>query len=145
MKRDIDREIAPGLWSGVGGHIEPSELNDPLSTCLREIFEETGIMYDHIFNLELRYIIIRRAGDVIRQNYIYFGETDISDVADTEEGTLHWVSQTELLEREFTKTYDAMLRHYINASDEKTPVVVGVTENINGKLHMSWSDVEDFE
>lgn len=145
MKRAMGRKIAPGIWSGIGGHADPEELNSPLSTCLREIFEETGITQNHIFKLELRYIIIRRADDVIRQNYVYFGETDVSDVTDTEEGTLHWIPEAELLEREFTKTYDAMLKHYIKVSDENAPVVVGVAENMGGKLHMSWSTVEDFE
>ena len=40
MKRADNREIAPGVWSGVGGHMRPNEINDPLSACYREIKEK---------------------------------------------------------------------------------------------------------
>ncbi|QHQ60211.1 NUDIX domain-containing protein [Anaerocolumna sedimenticola] len=43
MKRAAGRNLAPGLWAGVGGHLEPEELNSPKEACLREIYEETGI------------------------------------------------------------------------------------------------------
>ena len=145
MKRPSTRKMLPNIWSGVGGHIEPHELNNPMTACLREIFEETGITEAHIFNLVLRYIIIRRAKNVIRQNYIYFGETDIAKVADTDEGTLHWVAEAELLNREYSKTFEAMLKHSICAPYEKRRVVVGVSENDDGVLRMNWSPVEDFE
>ncbi|GBU28222.1 hypothetical protein R84B8_01780 [Treponema sp. R8-4-B8] len=36
-------------------------------------------------------LIIRQYKNIIRQNYIYFGETDIKKFTDTEEGTLHWI------------------------------------------------------
>lgn len=42
LKRSPDRKLAPDLWTGVGGHIEPDEINDPKSACYREIYEETG-------------------------------------------------------------------------------------------------------
>ena len=83
--------------------------------------------------------------NAIRQNYIYFGETDISDLIDTEEGTLHWIPEKDLLKREFTKTFGPMLNHYINTPDMLKRVVVGVAENDNGKVNMSWPVVEDFE
>jgi 8-oxo-dGTP diphosphatase len=65
MKRSPEREIAPNVWSCIGGHMETYELNDSIKTCLREIKEETGITEEHIFNLKLRYIIIRRYKDKI--------------------------------------------------------------------------------
>ncbi len=144
MKRSPKKKIAPGVWSCVGGHFEADELNDPLAACLRETREETGIPADRVFNPELRYIIIRRKENIIRQIYIYFGETDISEVKNNDEGTLHWIPEAELLNREFSKTFEAMLWHYKN-----TPVVdrlvVGVAENADGTLRMNWSVAEDFE
>ena len=145
MERAPGRKIAPGVWSGVGGHIEPYEINDPFSSCLREIYEETGITREHIFNLKLRYIIIRRWKDTIRQNYIYFGETDTLEFKDSDEGTLYWIPESALFNREYTKTFDAMLRHYTNTPDKLGRVVVGVAENDDGRLRMTWSAVEDFK
>jgi 8-oxo-dGTP diphosphatase len=89
MKRSSDREIAPNVWSCIGGKSEKEEINDPLKTCFREIEEETGIKKENIFNLKLRYIIIRRKISTIRQSYLYFGETDILNISGTEEGSLH--------------------------------------------------------
>jgi len=145
MNRAANRKIAPGVWSGVGGHVEPQELNDPLSACYREIEEESGIVKSQIETLDLQYIITRRSKDEIRQNYIYFGETSQTDVKQTDEGVLFWISENDLLNREYTKTFAAMLEHYKKRSCNDRAVYVGVAENDNGNLRMSWSCCEDFE
>lgn len=56
MKRAPNRKVAPGVWSGVGGHMECDELNNPQKTCLREVLEETGITKEQIQDLKLRYL-----------------------------------------------------------------------------------------
>jgi 8-oxo-dGTP diphosphatase len=145
MKRSPERKIAPNLWSLVGGHMETYELNDPIKTCLREIEEETGIQKGNIYNLKLRYIIIRRYKNIIRQNYIYFGETDKTDLIKTEEGTLHWIAENELLDKEYTKTYKEMMKHYIQTPDPKERVVIGIAGKESNQLKMGWVAVEDFE
>jgi len=145
MKRADNRRINPGFWSGVGGHIEPHEINAPLSACYREIEEEAGIPGNKIDSLELLYIITRRCKDEIRQNYIYFGKTNIFDVIQTDEGVLFWVPVGELLERDYSSTYAAMLEHYIKRDQNDRAVYVGVAENNAGTLKMSWSKCEDFE
>lgn len=152
MKRGTHKTLAPGVWSGIGGRMEPHEINDPLTACLREIQEETSITPEHIFNIALKYIIIRRAGNVVRQSYLYFGETDAMDVVANDEGELFWIPEHELLNRKFTQTFEAMLRHYIEASAKESGmelaaqnVTVGVAENDNGKLKMQWVNIEDFE
>lgn len=89
MKRAPNRKIAPDVWSGVGGHMERGELNDPQTACLREIWEETGITAEQIRNLTLRYIIVRRYRDTIWQTYIYFGETDSELTDKTDDGKLY--------------------------------------------------------
>ena len=145
IKRSAERKIAPNVWSCVGGHMEQNEINNPLDTCLREIAEETGIEKEHIINLKLRYIIIRRFENTIRQNYIYFGETNMERFIDTDEGKLYWIKEEELLNREYTQMYTAMLQHYINNKDKQEKITVGVAGNINGKLKMNWTMVEDFK
>jgi 8-oxo-dGTP diphosphatase len=144
MKRAKNRKIAPGVWSSVGGKLETLELNDPQAACLREVEEETGITADKICNLTLRYIIVRRYRDTIRQTYIYFGETDAEPSITTDEGELYWIPQNELLNRTYTKTFSAMLEHYLTTPDTER-VIVGVAENDNGNCRMVWSAIEDFE
>jgi 8-oxo-dGTP diphosphatase len=144
LKRADNRKFAPGLWGGVGGKFENGELNDPHAACLREILEETGIASMEIENLRLRYIILRRKGDVIWQSYIYFGETNAEPSIVTDEGTLHWVPQEELLNRTFTATFTHMLRHYLAHQDEER-VTVGAATNVNGECVINWTAVEDFD
>jgi 8-oxo-dGTP diphosphatase len=145
MKRADNRKINPGFWSGVGGHIEPHEINNPLSACYREIEEESGIYRDKIASLDLLYIITRRSKSEIRQNYIYFGKTNISDVIQTDEGVLFWIPSGELLEREYTVTYAVMLEHYIKRNPNDRAVYVGIAGDNDGALKMNWSICEDFE
>ena len=145
MLRSSNREIAPNVWSCIGGHMETYELNDPMETCLREIKEETGISKENIFDLELRYIIIRQYKNIIRQNYIYFGETNVTTLLETNEGTLYWISENELLKKEYTKTYMEMIRHYILTPDPNGKPIIGVAGKHSGKLKMSWAILEDFE
>lgn len=145
MKRSPNKKLIPNKWAGIGGHIEPDEMNDPISACLREVYEETGITKEHIFNLRLKYIILRRAKNIIRQNYVYFGETDVTDIVGNDEGTLHWIDEPELLNKDFTQTFKEMLKHYFLADKYEERVIIGVAENTNGKLKMNWSVIEDFE
>jgi len=142
LKRADSRQLAPGKWSCVGGHIEPHELGAPLAACLREIEEETGIPQEQVRNLALRYIIMRKAGNTIRQSFVYFGETDAVDVVQSDEGMLHWVPEDELTDREFTQTFAAMLAHWQNTPSPQ--VVIGTAENDSG-LRMNWAILEDFE
>ena len=97
MKRSESRVYNPSFWSGIGGHMEPQEINEPLAACYREIEEETGINKDNIDSLELLYVITRRSKNEIRQSYIYFGETQQTDVLQTDEGALFWIDKKELL------------------------------------------------
>jgi len=145
MFRSSNRKIVPNLWSCIGGHMEINELNNPLETCLREIKEETGIEKMNIYNLKLRYIIIRQYKNIIRQNYLYFGETNITKLIETNEGTLHWIPEKKLLEKEYTKTYKEMMKHFVKTPDRENRIIVGIAKKQNMELKMNWSILEDFE
>jgi 8-oxo-dGTP diphosphatase len=125
--------------------MEPAELNDPLTACFREIEEETGINRANIINLELLYIIIRRRADRISQMYIYFGETAQTDIVQTDEGELFWIPEEELLDREYTNTFAAMLRHCTARAPDDRAVYIGAAENDGMNLRMVWAKCEDFE
>ena len=138
MKRGENRRFAPGFWSGVGGHMEPCEINDPYKSCYREIEEETGITKNGIKSLELLYIIIRRIEDEIHQNYIFFGETTQSEVTQTDEGTLFWIQSNRLSNREYTPSFTAMVNHYTRRSPGDHAVYIGAADNGSDTLKMSW-------
>ena len=144
LKRNPNREFAPSLWSDVGGHMEPEEIGDPVKTCLREIFEETGIGPEYIHVLKLKYMIMRRSGDEIRIHHIYFGDTDIRQVIDCNEGSLFWVPRGKLLDREMSFTVKTALIHYL-ANEDSDEIWTGTVAAPDGRPVMHWSALQDWE
>jgi len=145
MKRAAGKRIAPGLWSGVGGHMEPREMNDPFAACCREIEEETGIVPRDVVSLGLRYVLTRLSKDEIRQSYIFFGETARDDIIQTDEGELCWAPERELLDREYSETFAAMLAHYVGRDAGDSDVYAGAASDDNGRLRMNWTRLKDWE
>lgn len=113
MKRAPNRTLSPGQWAGIGGHFEPHEMGDPLSACLREVQEETGLKPGDIENLELRYMVTRLNGTDLRQQFVFTGQAKTDQVALTEEGELHWIRRAEILDRDIPFVYRSLLEHYL--------------------------------
>jgi len=145
MQRSPNRKFAPNIWSCIGGHMEADEINDPYKACLREIEEETGIKKENIFNLKLRYIIIRQKENILKQSFVYFGNTNIDEFKETEEGKLYWIKREELLNKEYTMTFTEMMKHYILTPDIDERIIIGIAGKENNKLKMNWAIIEDFE
>ncbi len=139
MKHSASRAINPNFWSGVGGKMEGHEINDPYRSCLREVYEETGISSEGIYDFELKYIIIRRHEDVIRQSYVYFGNSKSQTVKSTDEGDLFWIPRNEILGHRFTGTFTEMMKHYLSVGHCKNNVITGVAENAQDGLQMHWT------
>jgi hypothetical protein len=49
-----------------------------------------------------------------------------------------------LIEREYTRTYSEMMKHYLSNKNNEN-IVVGIAENIGNRLKMNWSILEDYE
>lgn len=147
IRRSVSRTFHPGLWAGVGGHIEPHEISTPDSACLREIAEETGITSKDLAELSLRYILLRQRATEIRQQYVYFGVSRTRRVRTTSEGELHWVPETELFDRELVPTTRLLLEHYMrNRSAEPDVIWVGVLDGADPRSPaVSWSRLRDWE
>ncbi len=120
MHRSMQKKIAPGMWSCIGGHIEPQEINTPLEACYREIAEEAQISQECIKNLHLRYITTRNAGDEIRSGYYFVGEvTQACSLPQCDEGTLHWISLRDALEKPMSFSVKQITTHWIaNPGDD---------------------------
>ncbi|WP_028547694.1 NUDIX domain-containing protein [Paenibacillus sp. UNC451MF] len=136
MKRSPTRTLNPGMWAAVGGHMEPEEINDPLTTCVREIYEETGFNEAELLNMRLQYILIRLNQKEVRQQFIYTAETTRRNVVQTNEGILHWIPREQVLDREIPFIFHTLLAHYFDhgpsqniwvgtagSSDDSSPTV----------------------
>jgi 8-oxo-dGTP diphosphatase len=127
MHRTEQNKLAPGMWSCVGGHIEPDELNNPRAACLREIAEETGIREDMICDLKLRYITNRITGSELRTGYYYVGYlTCDCDLPFCDEGTLHWIELADAATRPMTFSIKCVTEHIIANLDDENIYLCGI-------------------
>lgn len=137
------------IWCGIGGHFEESELNDPYKCVLRELEEEAGLTQNDISDLSLRYITIRRAGDEIRQQYIFFAKLSDGDapgikLSGCDEGKLMWVATSDLFNRKMSFTNRACLRHYYSQGINNENTYVGAVSVVEGRPAMEWVKIESF-
>lgn len=144
MKRADTRVLAPGLWAGVGGHLEPDELSDPERCAVREVEEETGIREDQIHDLRLQAILHRRRGQEIRLQYLYVGQALTRTVGVTEEGRLYWVPADQVLQKRMAVSTRAFLERYLVQGPSEA-VWVGTLGNRGGEPDMHWAVVDDWE
>lgn len=123
--------VVNDMWIGsAGGHFEENELNDARACVLRELREELGLGENHIRNLSLRYVTLRRTKGEIRQNYYFFAElcseADI-DVVSTE-GTSRWFSYSELPALEMPYSAKFVIEHYLETGRRTDEMYVGVAD-----------------
>lgn len=146
MKRAETKKIAPGMWGGVGGHAEPNELNSPQITCLREIYEETGIKEKDLENLDLRYIIMSRNNIEITLIYYFIAFSKTRNYEDkTQEGKLYWINENELLDRPMSFEVRNMVEHYIKEGYKSNGINVGIVSSTENKPTMNWNSLNSFE
>jgi len=143
MKRAITRTLSPGKWGAVGGHVEPYELRTPLDTCLREIFEETGIQAEQIENLRLRYILMRLFGTEIRQQFFFVGRTNANPTVETDEGELFWVPRDEVLNRDLPFVFRTLLEHYFAHEHDERVWIGSATSQPAGGPAIIWNPFID--
>ena len=106
LKRGPHRRVFPNKYNGVGGHIERGE--DPTTSAIREILEETGL---RVKNTRLRGIINIDAGqDTGIMLFVYTGEALSRDVVQSDEGTLEWVPLDEVQNKELVEDLPLLLR-----------------------------------
>jgi len=137
MKRGLHKELGPGMWAGIGGHLDMRDITDSrrldlAETCYREVEEETGIAKSNIRNLKLRYIAVRRVGSEIRMHYHYFGEikNEIS-LPKCDEGEFHWVEKCNLADLPMSTSVKEAVRHWVASPDENRVYLIAVAPEGN--------------
>jgi len=131
LKRGLHKELAPGLWAGIGGHIDNSDVENfrainLIETCYREVREEAGIGRADIHGLKLRYIAVRKTDTEIRWHHHYLGELETEIIPPhCEEGELHWVSKTDIPTLPMTASVKEPLKHWLaNPNCEDTVLFI---------------------
>lgn len=87
IKGAKDKKIWPGLYNGIGGHVERGE--DALSAAHRELFEETGLENTQ---LDLRAIIFIDVEEYQGISlFVFFGNSEQTGLVSSEEGIIEWI------------------------------------------------------
>lgn len=130
--------VVSDVWVGsAGGHFEEYELNNPKACVLRELKEELGLLEEHLKDMRLRYVALRRTNGEIRQNYYFFAE--LNDAVDAElekmlssnEGRLKWFDKSEVKSLEMPITAKYVIEHYLDVGS-KDDKLYGVITTLDG-------------
>ena len=132
MHRGKHKKLGPGMWAGVGGHLELCDVTDPrainvIDACYREIEEETGIPRTAIRGLALRYVAVRKVNNEIHHIYHHFGEVDTEiSLPYCDEGILYWRNKCDILNLPMATIVKESLRHWVENPQSKGVYLVAV-------------------
>ena len=117
LRRGEHKRIFPGRYNGVGGHIERDE--DPLTSALREMREETGLELAHV---RLRGLIHVDAGaDNGIMVFVFTAEALSRDFIDCDEGTLEWVPRDRLDDLPLVEDLPALIPLIFDSPPDQPP------------------------
>ncbi len=129
LRRSETKQLEPGKWTGVGGHMEHFEINCPYTACVREIREETGITEEDILYLEPRYITINRKDNEVRIAFYFFGKMARKvSLSETDEGILQWIPKSDILSYDLSNNVKYILEHWLT-HDERGIYVCTINSN----------------
>lgn len=130
IQRSPDAHLFPGMFNGVGGHIEQGE--NVLSAAQREVHEETGL---DVPNLVLRCLLhveegADRPGVLV---FVFVGHVQQRDVIESSEGTLHWVPLERIKKLNLMPDLPPILSRILAAPTSTSPIFAHSSISPDGK------------
>jgi 8-oxo-dGTP diphosphatase len=136
MKRGAHKRVFPNRYNGLGGHIERAE--DPLSSAAREIHEESGLT---VRNLRLRAVYNVDAGaptGIIL--FVFTAWSDTRAVSANDEGTLHWVSRSDVLALDLVDDLPLILPRILDTDASNEIIFAHLSYDDGDKLVMRFAE-----
>src|SRR5690606_20767915 len=136
MKRGPHRRVFPNKYNGVGGHIERHD--DPRRSARREIFEEPGL---RVRDERLRAVYNIDAADASGILLLVFTAwSDSRELAECDEGTLHWVPRAEVASLDLVEDLPELLPRVLSMPDDAPPLFVHVSYDAEDRIVMRFAN-----
>jgi 8-oxo-dGTP diphosphatase len=129
IKGAPNKRIWPGLFNGIGGHLEPDEV---VSTCAsRELEEETGLTGISLHLCGVIHVDTSVNPGVLL--FVFKGNYKEGNLSPSAEGDLHWVDTHHLDELELVQDlYELIPR--VSEWKPEDQVIFGCNYYSNGKM-----------
>ncbi len=99
LERSTDRTRLPGLWTGIGGRVEPQEFTQLTAAARRELAEEMRLPLETLPPILLRRVLLqhRPTGAELTVLLYFTGELpEPIPLPPGPEGVFHWVNTSTL-------------------------------------------------
>lgn len=136
MKRAAHKRVFPNQYNGLGGHIERDE--DPLTSAIREIREESGL---DVRDASLKAIYNIDAGEATGILLLVFtAYSDQRDVTANSEGTLHWVARDDVYGLDLVEDLPLILPRILTMQASDPPLFVHVSYDEQDAIRMRFAN-----
>jgi 8-oxo-dGTP diphosphatase len=136
MKRGEHKRIFPGRYNGIGGHIERDE--DPLTSALREIHEETQLT---VSDVRLRGITNVDAGSASGiMLFVFTAVAQSRDFIDCSEGTLHWIALNAIHDLSLVEDVPLLLPRLFGEGSSDALFFAHVSYDAQDRMIMKFND-----
>jgi len=137
LKRSEHKRVFPGLYNGVGGHIERDE--DPFTGAIREMQEETGL---DLTNVRFRGVIHVDAGVETSGIMVFVVTAEATSRAfrDSDEGTLEWIPLDQINDLPLVEDLPLLLPILLKQEADPEPFFAHASYDTNDNLRMIFAN-----